>query len=62
MTNKDIKTEIQKVIDTIPESVLQDILDYLKQLQGKTSGQIELSANIKKILSEDKELLQKLAQ
>lgn len=61
MRTKEIKTEIQKVIDEIPDNVLQDILDYLKQLQDISQSKLELSKNLKLILTEDKELLEKLA-
>ena len=62
MTTKQIKSEIQKVLDAIPDTVLEDILEYLKSLQSKSSDSITLSHNMRKILSEDKELLEKLAQ
>jgi hypothetical protein len=62
MTAKQIKTEIQKVLDSVPEMVLEDILNYLKTIQSKPSDAISLSQNIRKILNEDRELLEKLAQ
>jgi hypothetical protein len=62
MTSVEIKTEIQKVIDQVPETVLPDVLDFLKELQIKSEDQIKLVNNLKKIISEDRELLQKLAQ
>jgi hypothetical protein len=62
MTSIEIKTEIQKVLDQVPESVLQDVLDFLKELQTKSADQIKLANNLRKILSEDRELLEKLAQ
>jgi hypothetical protein len=62
MTAKQIKTEIQKVLDTIPDVVLEDILEYLKALQSKSADTISLSQNMRKILIEDRELLEKLAQ
>jgi mRNA-degrading endonuclease RelE of RelBE toxin-antitoxin system len=62
MTSIEIKTEIQKVLDQVPENVLYDILDFLKELQDKSADQIKLANNLRKILSEDKELLDKLAQ
>jgi hypothetical protein len=62
MTAKQIKTEIQKVLDSIPEVVLEDILKYLKTIQNKSSDSISLSQNIRKILTEDRELLERLAQ
>ncbi len=62
MTAQQLKSEIQKTLDLLPENALQDILDFLKSLHGKTANQIEMSQHLKKILAEDKELLEKLAQ
>jgi len=62
MTKKEIKAEIEKVLDQIPESVLEDLLQYLNSLKTKTSEKIKMSKNLKKILEEDKSLLEKLAQ
>ena len=62
MTTKEIKSEIQKTLDNIPENVLQDILDYLKLIQGKSADKIKLSKNLRDILTEDKELLERLAK
>jgi|RhiMethySRZTD1v2_1073278.scaffolds.fasta_scaffold1592987_1 hypothetical protein len=62
MTAKDIKYEIQRALDNIPENVLPDILDYLKSIQGKSADKIRLSKNLRDILTEDKELLEKLAK
>jgi hypothetical protein len=62
MTSNQIKTEIQKVLDTIPDVVLEDILKYLKSIQSKSSDTISLTQNLRKILNEDRELLERLAQ
>jgi len=61
MTTQQIKSKIQKVLENVPEIVLQEILDYLQGFQDKTKDQIEMSRHLKKILNEDKELLEKLA-
>jgi hypothetical protein len=62
MKSQEIKSEIHKVIDKIPENVLQDILDYLTHIQNIPQNEIDLSKNLKQILQEDKELLEKLAK
>ena len=62
MTTKEIKSEIQKALDNIPENALHHILEYLKELEGKTADQIKLAKNLRDILHEDKELLEKLAK
>ncbi len=62
MTKTEIKNEIQKVLDNVPENVLQDILTLLKGLQDQPVGKLELTHSLRQILTEDKELLEKLAQ
>jgi hypothetical protein len=56
-----LKVEIQKAIDSVPESVLVEILEYLKQIQSTPREKVILSKNLGEILREDKELLQRLA-
>ncbi|HTA26428.1 MAG TPA: hypothetical protein VK809_01475 [Bacteroidia bacterium] len=62
MTTKEVKSEIQKVLDKVPDNLLQDILDYLKTIQSKSSDTVQLSKNLKQIISEDKALLERLAK
>ena len=62
MTTKQIKSEIQMLLDNIPEDALQDLLNYLKEAQKQSKDQAELSSHLRRILSEDKELLEKLAK
>jgi hypothetical protein len=62
MTKTQIQSEIQKVLDSVPETILQDVLDFLKALQVQPADKVRLTNNLRKILSEDKELLEKLAQ
>ena len=62
MATKEIKEKINHVIDNIPEDVLEDVLIYLKSLTNKSKNKIHLSQNLSKILEEDKNLLERLAQ
>jgi hypothetical protein len=62
MTKTEIKIEIQKVLDNVPENVLQDILDLLKGLQNQPLDKLEITHSLRQIIAEDKELLEKLAQ
>lgn len=62
MTAKEIKLEIQKSLDKVPESVLQDILNLLKLAESQSTEQITLAKNLRDILTEDMELLEKLAK
>lgn len=62
MTKTQMQSEIQKVLENVPESVLQDILDFLKELQDQPADKVRLTNNLRQILSEDKEILERLAQ
>ena len=62
MTTKEIKSEIQKVIENVPDSILKEILSYLKQAQKTSLKDIKMSTHLRQILREDKDLLEKLAQ
>jgi hypothetical protein len=62
MTTTQIKTEIQKVLNGVPENALQDVLDFLKELKSSSVEQIKLTNNLRQILVEDRQLLEKLAQ
>jgi mRNA-degrading endonuclease RelE of RelBE toxin-antitoxin system len=62
MTTKEIKSEIQKSLDKVPESVLQDVLDFLKQVENQPIDKVNLTRNLRDILTEDKELLERLAK
>ena len=62
MTTLEIKKEISKVLDQMPEKLLADILDLLKEVQSKETSNATLTSNFKKILEEDSDLLHKLAQ
>lgn len=62
MTTKDIKSEIKKSLDKVPESVLQDVLDFLKQLENQPIEKVNLTRNLRDMLTEDKELLERLAK
>jgi hypothetical protein len=62
LTTKEIKTEIQKSLEKVPENLLQDILDFLKKAEAQSTDSISLAKNLKSILKEDKELLERLAK
>jgi hypothetical protein len=62
MTTVQLKTEIQKVLDKVPEDVLTYLLNYVKELQKHSSDDIELVRFMKESFIEDGELLEKLAQ
>ena len=62
MTTEEIKSEIQKSLDKVPESVLQDILSFLKQAENQSKDKLTLAKNLREILSQDRELLERLAK
>jgi hypothetical protein len=62
MTVIEIKKEINKALDQVPEKLLVDILALIKEVQSDKSSNSNLTSNFKKILSEDSDLLHKLAQ
>lgn len=61
MSRLDIKTEIQKLLDEVPENALEEVLSYLNMMKDVTPEILRNSKNLNKVLTEDKELLKKLA-
>lgn len=62
MSNKELKEEINKVLNEAPDELLESVLEYLKGLLSKSESDAILSSNLNRILHEDKELLERLAQ
>ena len=62
MTTKDLRKEINRVIEKVPDDFLTDLLSYLKEFENKSKNDLESLKHIKKILKEDQELLERLAQ
>ena len=62
MTISQIKREIKKSLEKVPETALKDVLAYLKQAQENNSDKSSLKSNLSKVLDEDKNLLQRLAK
>ena len=62
MSKEEIKHEINKVLDHLPDKTLQDILSFLKSIEGKQTISLTDRATLDKILTEDKDLLEKLAK
>ncbi len=61
MSKEEIKYEINKVLDNFSDKSLEELLSFLKGIEARSSSLINQDTLLK-ILSEDKELLQKLAQ
>jgi len=62
MSREEVKTAIHQLLDNTSEQVLQEVFEYLKAAEGKPERTITLSQNLRTILGEDKELLERLAQ
>ena len=62
MSRDELKEEIAKVLETVPEEILEDVLDYLKLLITNPQEKLSMTTKLRQIITEDKELLQKLAQ
>ena len=62
MSKNEVKEQINKVLDNVSDEALESILNYLKELISKSENDLILSNNLNKILSEDKEVLERLAK
>lgn len=63
MTTTEIKEELHRAIETIPEESLKDVLGLVNKIQqNQFVDDKTLDKHLDAIISENKELLQKLAQ
>ncbi|GAO45360.1 hypothetical protein [Flavihumibacter petaseus] len=62
MSKEDIKQEIYRELDSFSENTLQDVLTYLRNLRPQEHISLFSGDHLNKLLSEDRELLQRLAQ
>lgn len=62
MTTLQLKSEIQKELDQVPEKALPYVLDFLKELKSKPEEDTQLTDFLAQTLTEDRELLKKLAE
>ena len=62
MSKEQIKEEINRVLDDLPDQSLESILALLKNIKSRQASTLIDSATLDKILTEDKELLSKLAK
>ncbi len=62
MTTKDLRKEISRVIEKVPDDFLTEILSYLKEVENRSTDELELLQHLKQIFKDDQELLEKLAK
>ena len=58
----EVKQEIVQIVDKLPDEILEELLQYLRQVEKTSTEKMRLSLNLKTILTEDRELLEKLAK
>ncbi len=58
----ELKEEIVELVNKLPNEVLGELLQYLRQVEKTTVQKKRLSFNLNTILTEDRELLEKLAK
>ena len=58
----ELKQEITEIVNTLPNDVLGELLLYSRQVEKVSQEQMRLSLNLKTILTEDRELLERLAK
>ncbi|GAB2677465.1 hypothetical protein GCM10027036_34140 [Flavihumibacter cheonanensis] len=61
MSKEEIKSEINKILDTLPDTVLEDLLSLLSSISDSPSRTFDAIALLSKILEEDNNLLKRLA-
>lgn len=62
MSTQELKEAIQIKLEEMPDPILQEVLDYLKQFQAKTPEEQKRVIGLKRILDEKRELLLRLAK
>ncbi|MBS1936511.1 MAG: hypothetical protein JSS84_01700 [Bacteroidetes bacterium] len=62
MSTKELKEAIQIKLEEMPDPILQEVLDFLKQFQAKTPEEQKRVVGLKRILDEKRELLLRLAK
>jgi len=62
MTKQEVKSQIDEILDTLPEDYLEKVLAYLKTLSKVSVSEVKRSSALVQIIREEREVLQKLAQ
>jgi hypothetical protein len=62
MATKQLKLEVVKALDQMPDEILAELLEYMKSLQGKDEASILRAKHLRRILDEDSALIKALAQ
>jgi len=58
----ELKQEITQIIDTLPEDVLSELVQYLRQVEKASQEKARMSLHLKTTLLEDRDVLERLAK
>lgn len=58
----EVKEKIKDMLQNVPDDALDVVLKYLESYQNKNDEDVNLAKNLSKILKEDSDLLDRLAQ
>ena len=58
----EVKEKIKDMLQKVPDDALDVVLKYLESYQNKNDEDVNLAKNLSKILKEDSDLLDRLAQ
>jgi hypothetical protein len=58
----EVKQEISKIIESLPESILAEVLTFLRDIEKASKDGNLTTMDLRIILKEDHELLQELAK
>lgn len=62
MTVIELKTEITKKLEHLPENASSDVLNLVNELQHRTDEEIKRDKNFEKIIADNKEVFERLAK
>ena len=62
MTTREKKAEIIKILDDMPEAIVEEILQFLNEFQSLPIDQQKRQIGLKRILEEKRALLLRLAK
>lgn len=62
MSTEQVRTEINQILQKLPEENLINVLEYLQEVQKLTGEKVKLAKELNVILREDRDLLTRLAQ
>jgi hypothetical protein len=62
MSTKELKEAIQQRLDDVPPAILQEVLEFLREFQSKSTEEQKRVVGLRRILEEKRELLLRLAK